>query len=337
MILNLKNFTEELDKLNSNFIQSSIQEIDNFLFIQNKKIIRTNGDVLISVLIDDLDLDFKAVLNFDIFYKFIKKVKDDFQIEKNNNVVKVTSGNVELEIISQDELLERVDRILKVTELEFLEVVEITDEFYTGVNLMFFGNMKLTPGGMSETVFFNDENIVRTDRKRLSWYKLSKSLNKEFSINVEKLKELTKYKMDSFSFNERTLKGVKDNLEFYCLLDDKTAPPFHNLFEQEYPLVLDIPEGVEYGLDFGALISDDDEFDMLVNVEIKDKKIKITGEGSKGKIKFSDKTSIAEDLNFSINPVFLKNLLKLSRTMKRKDKFVLFESDSFSHIFMNRE
>lgn len=335
--------TSELKK-SIDFVKSGLSngndilDFSKYLFFQKDEIFAFNGVVKISSKFKNEDLmseEVKFCIDGKLFEELVKRIKSEYlELIKNEDSISITSGKVKAELSINNDLLEKMTEYLINFDDE-QEFYPLPEKFFTGLKLCSFSTDKNTANALSN-VFISDNYIYSTDNFRLSIFNMSVTLQDDFNLSIKVINELLKYKFENYFIKDDFIYFFNDtNLIFSVRLNELTGKDFTKFvsFFDEKDFI-EIPVDVNSLLDISSIIlTEDNIMDKYVNIEIKDKKIKVTGKSELGIIENEIDFDIEVELNFSINPIFFQEILKICNKLTLKDNLIIFSNNEFLHLF----
>jgi len=181
-------------------------------------------------------------------------------------------------------------------------------------------------------VSFN--NIISSDNLRISKYDLESPIEEEFFIPGVVCRPLLQYPVQTYALFKPWI-GFKtaEGVQFFCRTSDVADfPDVSSLFEFEGE-TFNLPTELKQIVESLAVITEEEFLtDRHMTVTIKDNKVSCFVEKSTVSANRWVETDIDKDITFIINPIFFKEILEQTRTIKISNGKALFTTGKFKHL-----
>lgn len=292
-----------------------------------------------------LKTDFKCSVNGDEFYKVLEGVKEDeVEITVDGDHIKVNSKKTKAGFSTLVGEQEKVDglvaKLMKTIQAPKF-FIPLPKNFIKGVSLCMFAASKDMTQGVNSCVAIRGNEIMSTDSLRLSRYELDSKVKDELLIPARDAYELVKYDVTKYGISDGWIHfRTEDGVTFNCRTMQGEYP--YSLIKKYFVPIKDkisLPPELR-DVVRNATVLAEGEVDIAKMVDITIKKGTIVCKSSKERgwmIKEVDCNYKGKDLSFSINPVFLAQILETATTLslvqggEYPDKAYL-TSENFCHI-----
>lgn len=312
--------------------------------IDGQRIQATDGAMLIDTTFPE-DTRLKCAIMGRSFLDLLKSLdKEEVELIYKEGKVKVKTDKIEGTFAVLDKV--------KMRDVSFplayfvVRLPEILSNLIRGIRLCRWGVSKDETSGPLCGVKIADNLVLSTDRYRIIKYELNDCLSFECSLPSKFIDVLLRNKDEVLEM--RYIEGEK----FVVCLRDGTIIATAVL-AGEYPDLLQyFPTTTSEEIKFmgGQVSAIERHINFLKSVDYVDKKILIKIQGNKCVITSKDRelgelveelevfTKEDLDIEFSVNPIFLRNIIDLSLSFKYyvEKGLVLFEADKLRYLVQTR-
>ena len=308
--------------------------VDQHVLFTPEDIVAYNGEICMKY---PYFTDMNCAINQVDLYKTLSKFPaDSFQMsfDKVKNEMQITAPGVRAGYISspQINLIDSLEEVIDDTDKINWE--KLPADFLHGVALVHFAASKSTLFGTSTCIYVNGDEIVATDRTRISHYKMSGNMG-EFFVRAEHIKHLEKLEPTGF--------GLTNNWAHFQ--NDQFVTVSFRLMQGEFPEYADL---IDYNLSDSIKLTK--AFENMIKVaqtmSKRDSRHKVCLSVGDGKITckaVNDRGWITTDTDvdykgdaftFIIDPTFLLEAMKSGVTGMGlvSENALAFEAENFKHI-----
>ena len=308
--------------------------VDQHVLFTPEDIVAYNGEICMKY---PYFTDMNCAINQVDLYKTLSKFPaDTFQMsfDKVKNEMQITAPGVRAGYISspQINLIDSLEEVIDDTDKINWE--KLPADFLHGVALVHFAASKSTLFGTSTCIYVNGDEIVATDRTRISHYKMSGNMG-EFFVRAEHIKHLEKLEPTGF--------GLTNNWAHFQ--NDQFVTVSFRLMQGEFPEYADL---IDYNLSDSIKLTK--AFENMIKVaqtmSKRDSRHKVCLSVGDGKITckaVNDRGWITTDTDvdykgdaftFIIDPTFLLEAMKSGVTGMGlvSENALAFEAENFKHI-----
>lgn len=298
----------------------------------------------------------KGLIHLPELQESLRKIGSErVEITQNGSSVEITNGSskVTFKIVPwPEEKLERVKQAM--LDINTTEWSQVPACFFEGLKLALVSAEESDRGKLRGIVACGDK-IIATDNYRISVYTLSEELLKKEPLKLKK--DQVEILLKTFGQSEKVLWGLPmrdsgwlyfrtHNLIFGIKLIDMEDYPLDNVLKavkrfesgmgtKEYYL----PVGLEQVLKKADVLAPVGKYEMNFSTEIflktEDSKLVIRATDSVGE--FIDSIPWDQDPlpgEIGLSPVYLRDILKVTRKFRVAPEGVIFESPNFKYLMM---
>lgn len=314
--------------------RKAIIESTNHFVFNNGKLITYNDKLAI---IHPFDSKLKISVPAEEFYKIISDIdakKISLKQKKNNILIK--AKNTVAKIAGAVD--ESIADLVKQSGIE--EVKEwhsIPKDFVSGSFLCMFSASKDMTSLPLTCVKYNKQYLYSTDEHRVSMYKLKKAINDVFLLPATSVMEITKYDIKKYSNGDGWVYfKTADDIVICARKIDGSYPLLKKYFKVESKTSIDLPKELSNAVQAVTIMTDAEfDIDRTIKVTLKENKILLKAKKEIGYIKKTVPVRYNKskgEIAFEINPIFLKEVLKVTGEVTIGEDCLLFSSGNFKHI-----
>jgi DNA polymerase III sliding clamp (beta) subunit (PCNA family) len=289
--------------------------------------------------------DFKCSVNGEEFYKVLEGIKEEeIEVFVDGDHVKINSKKTKAgfsTLVGEQEKVDGMVAKLQATIDKPKFFRTLPENFIKGVSLCMFAASKDMTQGVNSCVAIRDNEVMSTDSLRLSRYELPSKIKDEILIPARDAYDLVKYDVTKYGLSDGWIHfRTEDGVTFNCRTMKGEYP--YSLIKKYFIPIKDkitLPPELQ-GVIKNAIVLAEGEVDIAKMVDITIKKGAIICKSSKERgwmIKEVDCNYKGKELTFSINPVFMAQILETATTLslvqggEYPDKAYL-TSENFCHI-----
>ena len=318
-----------------------IEQMGHFIFTGHE-IVTYNDKMCIHY---PLETDFECSVRAKDFYEIL--LKDDSEavrLKKKDNYLHMTSPTLKSKtntVVEEEigDLLEELHRQVK----EEAEFKSIPDNFIEAISFCVFSAAKDVTWGALTCLLVSGENVFSSDNLRVSHYKMSDKMDR-FLLAAQAVPELVKF--DEFTAYAVTtswahFKTTENVLVSVRLVDgefaEETALAVFD--EEEQGITFEMPAKVLKGTSVAEVFTEHGaDFDKVVDVSLTKGKVICKSEKEAGSIeKIVDIDYKGEDVEFTINPVFLQQIMDKATDVTILSDKAFFNRENFRHVVALKE
>ena len=178
---------------------------NKYLFCNNGYLTTNSFGIRVDV---ELETDLTFCVFFPDFYKYIKALKTETIIlDINEEVLTLKSSRRKSKFVLAEKELCHYPREVQTADMEQLEVKEQFDDF---IGLISKINHSNSQDLNKKTVFFSENKLMFSDGVIMLIKKFDKSFGHQFGVEMESLKKLKGYEINSFAFDDSDLVCIFD-------------------------------------------------------------------------------------------------------------------------------
>jgi len=297
----------------------------SYFFFSGKEVVSYNDKISIQ---HKLKTDFKMFVKANDLYSLVSRLKSDelkMKEEKGKLLIKTESTKASFSTISDDEVESRVKNVSK--SLKKAKWEKLPDDFCNSISLCSFAAEKEQKNTLG-CVYVTDKNCMASDNKRVAFAKMSEKVEDMFILATE-IKSLINTAPVKYAITKSWLHFKnKEGCVFSIRKVTGEFPDFLQFFDFK-GTVVDLPKEIIDGIDIASIIISDIE--PMITVNIKNKVLLINVKSESGKITHKTKVDYdGEEVQFSINPSFLKEMMTYSSKITIADDKMKLETSNFS-------
>jgi len=288
--------------------------------------------------------DFVASINHNDLLGVVNKIKEDeFEMELVENEVQISSKKTRagLVVSLEEKLVASLEGLLNQlpSSENNLEWIDIPSDFMSGALLCIPSASKDMGLGVLTCLYAHDKDLICTDNKRVSWYEMDSSLNAEFFVKANILKELAQFEFKKMSISESWINFKTGNNTVFStrLVRGKSLGYFKKLFEGFTGTAIELPEGLKEVIDGASVMSQDDEHrDIWITFDAD--KIVCATQSNRGWIEKELDIEFKSEapLQFMVSATALQQILGMKLKTIVGDNKSYFESGNFKHVLLHR-
>jgi len=310
-----------------------VEELSHFHFC-NDWVSAFNEDILMSA---DFYTGIECSVKADRFLKLLAGVKGNKVLFKKNKGELIIEGEKASFGLAYSEL---GDVFEKIESVEIGKRKKLPKDFLQALKLCCFSASQ----DMGDPEFINvcvdGSSVLSTDKARCSWYKLEEK-HPKLLIPAYLLSSILNYDFKKYAYDGNWFHLLGD-IEFSCLMKggEYRSDTVKAFFPKEKVKAYEVPK--EFGEVLGhAEILMENEFILDKNVTLYFEEKRVTIKANKKDIGWFEeeiplKSGPKKSFELQINPVFLREVIKNSKTTKfyPMKELVMFESENgkFKHI-----
>ena len=308
-----------------------VEELQHFHFC-NDSVSTYNEDILMRAT---LKTGIECSVNAERFLKLLSGIRGEeieFEKKKGELIIEGETASFGLAYSELGEVFGKIEGV------EIKKPKKVEKEFIDGLRLCSFSASKDAGDLLLSNICVSGNSILSSDRARCSWFEAEeeypKMLIPSFSIT-----KIIGQDFEKFACDDTWLHLIGD-VEFSCLLKggDYPSSRVKEFFPEEYPKGYDLPKELEGALGSAEVLMDKD-FILDKEAKFYFEKDRLIVEAEKEDLGwFSEEIPLKDgpkkEFMFKVNPVFMREVMKVSRDSKfhpAKD-LVLLVNRNFKHI-----
>jgi DNA polymerase III sliding clamp (beta) subunit (PCNA family) len=315
-IIQTKALQEVLNKVKPGIASKTIVESMTYFYFSGEEIITYNDKI--SVL-HPLKTDFTLFVKANDLIKLLSVTKaEELKLtEKNSKLnIKGKAMNVNLNAIIDEEITERM-AFIKESMKEELVWNKLPENFISAAKLCSFAASKTEGDFTTSCLFVHDEEIIATDNSRVAIAKLSEKMPKMF-LKASEINNLA-------SINPALYLQTKAWIHFKndqgCIFSIRRIegdfPDFTSIINFE-GIKIKLPSSILEGTDIASIFID--SLAPAVSLKLTKGFCEVSIQSEGGSSQFRSKLKYdGEDVTFTINPAFLKEMLNHSTSIFLND------------------
>lgn len=288
-----------------------------------------------------LGKDFICSIQAEEFFKFIKSLRAEFLDlevveEEGKHVVKIKADRVEAEFaVSINESIVGLIKKLKIGGLKDLWK-PVEDGFIPALKWCLFSASQDATQQLLTCIHIKKKLITSSDDMRVSRYSMGKPIDAELLIPAVSVEELVKFEVTDFCVIDPWVYFKTTSGAIFCThLVDGKYPDASEFFEFEGSDI-ELPVELESALESAEIMAAGDfPIDKRIKISIDKGMLTVYAENEnlgwvKTKVKMAVKNS--PSVSFVINPIFLREILGKTNTVKIGEDRALFKTENFLHL-----
>jgi hypothetical protein len=308
-------------KYNSNFIFNG-----EFLIVFNDRIFAAIK----------FPTEFIANVPGEEFFKIINSIR-----AKNINITKkeednlsITTKNINILIKCLSIDLSIIDQLFSSLQKNNWSVLPVN--FTEGLLLNVFCTSRDFTKPLFTCVHVKGKIVEATDNYRISRFVMSTDVKEEFFLPNDNVLSFLKLKI-LFSHYQKINNWLffsDEQKKVYFGMRDMVGefPDTSSFFAMKGKKVI-LPGNIESNIDLVSVLAEGDyDFDKRITFEIKDGILKCRTSHEKGKIETKINIDTKQKILFEINPIFLKEIIKKTKTFVYNDSFLKFIDSNYQYI-----
>jgi len=322
-----------LQKINP-IISSNVlkNEFSKFIFTGDS-LISSNNEMGICC---PLKTKFKCTIEPKGFDKILSSIQDkEIKIEQKENKLLLSAKNISAEIIVDKDIDKDIVNTMGIIPLSGqVRKKKITEDFMTGIEFSLISITRNMGEVFLTCAYINDDKIISTDDYRISVYNLDKGIGSKILLRSSLIEVIASYKnIIGYYINFNWIYFfTEDNIILCSRIVEEKFPDVEKEFDFDAKEI-SLPDDFSYLVKNASILASG-EFDIDKKIEVKISKGKISckGQNDLGWIESKIEIDTKQNFTFSINPIFLLQILKKTNKMKFGEGKILFETDKFKHL-----
>lgn len=311
-----------------------IEQSTSFCFISGS-VVTYNDRISVSCPVEDLELE--GAVNATELYAYIKKVKqDEITAEIEDSEILLKAGRSKVGLTLHEEI------VLPVKEIgEIKKWKKLPDDFAAGLHLTMGSCSRNMSDPVLTCVHINKDRLEGSDNMRISDYTLiSKVPVKAFLLPADTCAQVVKMVPSEIAAGEGWVhfRSPQNGAVLSC-----------RIFEEEYPDVkqfLDVegiditfPKNLPKLIDKAGIFSKRDHtLDETIEIKIESNKLFVSSKSDSGWFKESVRILYkGDDIEFSITPYLLQDILKQTFTGVISDNCLLFKGENWNYVSLLKD
>jgi len=322
--INREELLKALSKLGSGLSEKQVLEQSDSFTFSDGRVYTYNDEVWVSIpcqVEGEFSVKSKELLSI------LGKLKgEQSKVEARDTELYIRDGKAQSGVVLNKEIAIPVKELKKDKKWQ-----DLPDGFADGVVLCSHSCSKDMSKPVLTCIHIKGDYIEACDIYTLTRYTMSGKM-REIIIPSDIVKELERNDFQEYSITKGWVHFKdEDNLIFSSRTFKAKYPDLTELLEMDEGFDVELPKELVDLLSKASVFSKSKyEEDNLVDITMSSKRIVVRGEGKSGwfEEKSVIKTKIKEELEFTVNPNSLSQVLKLNRTVNIQDNKIVFESDN---------
>lgn len=333
--IKVKDLLEILDILKPGLSSGGLQEeADHYLFMGDK-VATFNGSICV---VADFSIGFEGSVKALEFYKLLSGVAEkklEIRLEKGQLMAGKKKSSFGLSYCEPGKSHEIVKSLYK----KDLNWRPLNEEVKRAIGLCAFSSSKDMTKPALAGVFVGGGDVMSSDNYRISWFQFEEGgIKRSFLIPAQAAAYLIQYDLKEYALEESWV-HFRGNEVYYGsrLLDNEFPQKAKEFFPEKDLEGFEVPEALSAALDKAMiLLQEDPLLDKEVNLSFR--RDSILCESNKKGVGWVEeevplKGGPEEDIKLSVNPVFLKEILKYTTQVIPVDENrLMFLSGNFRHL-----
>jgi len=311
MVLNRKKLLEILKKVKPGIADKDIVEAMTYLYFSGKEVVTYNDKISIK---HPLETDFNLFIKADDMYKIVSLSKaEEFNLTEKENKLNIRSKNmnVNLTTIIDEEIVDRIGLIRK--SLDKKKWIKLPENFMECAKLCSFAASKTEAESTLSSIYVNGKDCMAFNNDQFASAEL-KGTVKEFFFKASQISNLSSIEPIYYILTKAWIHFKnEDGCIFSIRRIDGDFPDLLDVLDFEGQSV-DLSTDILEGADIASIFTD--SLEPVVTIKISKGKcivsVKSEGGGSQHRSKI---TYEGPDIEFNLNPDFLKEMLAHSTTI----------------------
>lgn len=305
----------------------------NSTFIFNGKFLIVFNDRIFAAI--KYPTEFIANVPGKEFYKIINSIKaKNISIQKEENDLSIKAKNVNIVIKCLFIDLSTIDNLF--FSLQKNNWSSLPVDFVQGLLLNVFCTAKDLTKPIFTCVHVKGNVVESTDNYRISRFVMNTPVKEEFFLPNDNVLSFLQLKT-SFSYYQKINNWIffsDEQKKIYFGMRDMVGefPDTSSFFDMKGKKVT-LPANIESNIDLVSVLAEGDyDFDKRITFEIKEGILKCRTSHEKGKIETKINIDTKQKILFEINPIFLKEIIKKTKTFVYNDSFLKFIDSNYEYI-----
>lgn len=319
---------EVLKKVKAGSVNSKVIEGMAYLFFSGKNISTFNDSISIQ---HPFKTDFSLFAKADDLFNILSKSSvEDIELKENKGKLNIKAKGINVNLVSlvDNEITERLETITKAIK-KIKKWDTLPDNFCNCISLCSFATDKDGDKTIS-CVRVYDDIVIATDNERVAKATLDNKVEPMF-IKASEISKLTAMKPKKYATSKAWIHFKNDDGCIFSIRKVKGEfPDMLSVFDFKGTKI-SIPSKVLEGTEIASALVDSVSPSIKVTIQKGHMIISVKSEyGSithKSKLKYKGKT-----IEFTINPLFLKEMLSHSTTIDITDGRAKLETDNFAMV-----
>lgn len=333
MKINKNDFVRKLEAVKPGLSNKEIIEFsDSFGFVDNT-IITYNDFICVKC---PIDLDITGTVVADRFYKIIQQMKTDkegnisLSIKDDNLIVKANKATAGIPINLEGQI--SLEELGKIPE----KWLKLPKDFQMGIKMSAFSTSTDASQPILTCLNVNKNVIESNNGERGFKFFLDKKTKTSFLLPAFCVPALLNHPIKKYCVSDnwihfKTKEGVIISSRMYADTDFPETDFLFDIKGKKFTFPIELKEVLDRAIIF---IGEDE--DQNVTVKVKKKVIEISSKSSSGWFKEKIKNKSKKEIEFKINPFFLKDILKENMTaiIHQGEELCLikFSSANWQHV-----
>jgi len=313
--------------------KTMLEEFSNFIFT-GSHLLTTNDRICICY---PLKTRFKCSIPSSEFYNILSSLKEEnISIEQKEEklLFKTDKTSAELSIKKIDDVVNDFIEAIGVNDFFSEDFKSLSKDFIEGLTSCMFTASKDISQPLLTCLYASGKEIISSDDYRISLFTTDKALKDKFLIPASSVQEMIKFKeIESYFRNDSWIYFLTKNGVIFCSrIINEVFPDIKKEFDFEANEIILPKDFEELVANASILASGEFDIDKKIEVKVNKGKVSCKGQNDLGWIESKSDINTKQNFSFSINPIFLSQILKKTNIMKLGEGRILFETEKFKHL-----
>lgn len=306
--------------------QEVIEQSTSFVFSEGF-VFTYNDEISVS---HPVDLDIEGAVRAKELFALLSKIKDEeIDVTAEGGELLIKGAKLESGITMDHEV-----HLPGVAPPDDADWEEVPKGFNDAVRICAFSCASENVSAVLNSIHISGGIAESCDNYRLTQFELEGDLGDEVLIPSGYARQLIQYDFDSYCIDDGWLHCEKEEtgLCFSCRIFEEAFPDLDALLDIEGDDV-ELPTELKSVLDRSGIFSNDADLGIeLVKIEIKNKWLKVEAQNENGWTREKVRIKSDVDIQFSVNPGMLKEVLAITSTATLSENHIKFTAPSFVHV-----
>jgi len=275
-----------------------------------------------------LETEFSAFVKADDMFKVVSRIKTDtltFKLE--GSLLKMQSSKMmnDFATIFDDEVVGRIEIVQK--SMDKVRWKQLPKSFVEAVKLCMPVASKSESDQMLTCLYVSGEDVISTDNVRIAHYSMESSME-EMMIKATEMKAILDIKPSKYCITKSWIHFKNNDGCIFSIRSIKGSYPNMLKYMDFKGIEITLPESILSGIEIASVRMEDS--DDAMKVSIRKGKYRLYNENASGKFDFRDSIKYnGKDIDFSINPSLLAEMMKHSTNIIIGEQNTRLEADNF--------
>ena len=311
---------------------SKSKSLESMLYFQftGESIMAYNNEILITY---KFKTDFSCFVHANNLMKTINKIKSteiDISIVTDKFIIKTPDIQLKLNTIIDDEIPLRTNEIIK--SIDKCKWYKLPSNFFDCIKLCQFAASKKESDKTLTCININKTIMISSDNNRVAKAILSKKM-KSMLIQSDHVSTIINLNLLKYDITKSWIHFKEENDNFILSVRRISGnyPDFSDIIDSLEGDKVELSKDILDGLDISEVFVD--EFNSSIIITVKKNICIIKAKADSGSMQYRTKTEYnGKDFTFSVNPSFLKEMLKHSSILVHSDTKISITNGDFTIV-----